>query len=175
MGGFTSSRFWLTVLFYPILPLAGLLFLCTVAQALNLWIGLYPFVVAWTYDICAYFVGNLFGIHKICPSISPGKSWEGLGAGFVGALGANFLLIPLIEDFLPSSIPLILCYSVVGTFLAFSGDLFISYLKRQALLKDTGRMLPGHGGLLDRFDSVLFVGIGVLFGIWLFKFVLLGW
>jgi phosphatidate cytidylyltransferase len=113
----------------------------------------------WLADVAAYFSGRAFGKHKLAPSISPGKTWEGaIGAG--GAvLIFGTLLLPLLPNFLPGTatvsyalLPLLL---ILLTAISIVGDLFESLLKRQAGLKDSSNVLPGHGGVLDRIDSQL--------------------
>jgi phosphatidate cytidylyltransferase len=112
------------------------------------------FFIVWIYDSMAYLFGSKFGKHKIHKKISPNKSWE----GFIG--GAVFSLITgyvnsLIFDQIPTFSWLIIALLIIifGTL----GDLFESIIKRRLKVKDSGTILPGHGGLLDRFDSLLFV------------------
>lgn len=108
----------------------------------------------WVADSAAYFSGKRFGRHKLAPAISPGKTWEGaLGAG-VGVLAYGFLLAGgsgLISAKNPAIFGLLL---VLLTAVSILGDLFESLLKRQAGLKDSSHILPGHGGVLDRIDSL---------------------
>ena len=94
----------------------------------------------WAEDSMAYLIGSAFGAHKMAPRISPNKSWE----GFFGVCGLS----------LPLAIICGLCEGVVSVM----GDLFESRVKRGVGVKDSGNLLPGHGGLLDRMDSVLFGG-----------------
>lgn len=149
-----SLKFWVIMPFYPILPIISLIYIFCNFYDVNILIPLFPFVSAWTYDSTAYIVGKLIGKHKICPKISPGKTYEGLIGGFLGMLALNWIV------FLNgSNIIFILSVSIILALLAFFGDLFESYLKRNALIKDSGKLLPGHGGLLDRFDSVFFIAI----------------
>jgi phosphatidate cytidylyltransferase len=110
----------------------------------------------WLNDTFAYFVGSRFGSHKLAPRISPNKSWEGFFGGLVGCLiiwcvGAAFHVCGLSW---PLAIICGLCEGVVSVM----GDLFESRVKRGVGVKDSGNLLPGHGGLLDRMDSVLFGG-----------------
>jgi phosphatidate cytidylyltransferase len=115
------------------------------------------FIVIWVYDSGAYLFGTLLGKHKLFERISPKKTWEGaIGGGIVAVLTATFVLgyyIPTLTIFqwLIASILIV----VFGTF----GDLMESLLKRSAGVKDSGNILPGHGGILDRFDSVLTASI----------------
>ena len=114
---------------------------------------LYLFIIIWGADIGAYFVGRKWGKHKMAPVVSPGKSWEGL----LGALITTLLLVlPFIFFYqLPyTSIPLLMCISIITVLFSVVGDLFESMLKRNANLKDSGTLLPGHGGILDRIDSL---------------------
>lgn len=112
-------------------------------------------------DIGGYFVGKWIGRHKIWPSVSPGKSWEGLLGSFLFCLGTLLGLSYLSEN--QSSLAILSIFSAIFTILAVSGDLFESYLKRKAGVKDSGTLIPGHGGLFDRLDGLLpcaaFMGI----------------
>jgi len=114
-------------------------------------------VLVWTADSSAYFIGKAYGKHFIAPGISPKKTWE----GFIGSIVSTIVVVYLLQYAVSSD-----AYSellkvnalVLGLFVAlfaFIGDLFESLLKRQAGLKDSGNLLPGHGGVLDRIDSVL--------------------
>jgi phosphatidate cytidylyltransferase len=109
--------------------------------------------VVWMADVAAYFSGKAFGRHKLAPSISPGKTWEGaIGAG-VGvvlyglAVRAGFAYEPVAVQFWIPGLLAVTAISIVG-------DLFESMLKRQAGIKDSSNVLPGHGGVLDRIDSL---------------------
>ncbi len=114
----------------------------------------YALSLVWVADIGAYFSGKNFGKHKLAPAISPGKTKEGLYGAVIATslytIAAGFYFELTIEQ----SVLLILL-SVVLTLVSVSGDLYISFLKREIGLKDTGNILPGHGGILDRIDSVL--------------------
>ena len=112
------------------------------------------FVLTWTFDTFAYLVGVKFGKHKIMPTISPKKSWEGFGGGFIFTIISAYLtasyLIPEID--LKQAI-------VISLFLPFTatiGDFVESYYKRKAGVKDSGNFIPGHGGILDRMDAFMF-------------------
>jgi phosphatidate cytidylyltransferase len=142
-------------LIYPIFPVLCLLYLLYFYRDVHWFLSLYPFIVAWLFDSAAYIVGSLIGFHKLCPHISPGKSWEGTFAGW----GALYLFHRTL--FAHGRIFEALTLSTFVAMLALLGDLFESYLKRRVGLKDTGKILPGHGGFLDRFDSVFFVGVGI--------------
>lgn len=118
-------------------------------------LNFFIFISCFLFDTSAYLSGKLFGTHLIAPRISPGKTVEGFIAGYLTLSITYFLCLP----YAPVTHTLLLAATI--SLLAFSGDLFESYLKRQSNLKDTGNVLPGHGGLLDRFDSILFVTIFV--------------
>jgi phosphatidate cytidylyltransferase len=112
----------------------------------------------WMADVAAYFVGRAFGRHKLAPHISPGKTWEGAAGAFLGVAAYGALARGIWHDgpwdgFGGTTIALV---AGVAIFVAMSicGDLFESLLKRQAGVKDSGRLLPGHGGVLDRIDSL---------------------
>jgi len=108
-------------------------------------------------DTGAYFVGSLLGRHKMIPHISPGKTWEGLGGAVLGAVAAAVTLsgILKIQWWEAIILGLLVCAAAV------SGDLCESLLKRAAGVKDSGTIIPGHGGVLDRVDSILFVLLAV--------------
>ncbi|KKP23841.1 MAG: Phosphatidate cytidylyltransferase [candidate division TM6 bacterium GW2011_GWF2_28_16] len=158
-----SYKFWLISFFYPILPVFSLIYLNIFYREQDFILPLYPFIVSWVADTGAYILGKLFGKHKICPTISPGKSWQGLFGGFISVFIFNIFFLPGIKSapfiFYLNNIYFILLFSFLVTIISFFGDIFISKLKRNKGLKDTGSLLPGHGGLLDRFDSVLFVAV----------------
>ena len=114
----------------------------------------YALSLVWVADIGAYFSGKRFGRNKLAPNISPGKTKEGL----LGALVATSLYTLAASFYFEldreHSVLLVLA-SVIVTLISVSGDLYFSFLKREVGLKDSGRILPGHGGILDRIDSVL--------------------
>lgn len=138
---------------YALIPALALLWLRDRADhglALVLWI----FIVTWATDMGAYFVGRAFGRTKLAPSISPGKTVEGLYGGMAGAaiLGGVWVLYAELEVALLVLAPLF-------AFAAQGGDLFESWMKRRAGVKDSGDWLPGHGGLLDRLDGLVPVAV----------------
>lgn len=111
-------------------------------------------------DTAAYLVGRLVGRHKLAPSLSPGKTWEGFVAGTAAAILVAFFAL-YDQDFLsiPESIGLGAAIALAGA----AGDLFESAVKRDLQVKDSGRLLGGHGGMLDRIDSLLFAGVAALY------------
>lgn len=117
---------------------------------------------AWLTDVFAYFVGSKLGKHKLCPKISPKKSVEGAIGGVVGAVILNVILLLVFKKFFfteetgltyASVVIMSICLSVISMF----GDLAASTIKRNFGIKDFGKLLPGHGGIMDRCDSLLFV------------------
>jgi phosphatidate cytidylyltransferase len=139
---------------YVILPCASLLWLRYQPGGVGIGATVALIAVISATDIGAYFVGRRFGRHKLSPVISPNKTWEGLGGGFFAAIFIGLI----VSSYVP--VP----HSFVGTvwtagllaILAQVGDLFESSLKREAGVKDSGTILPGHGGLLDRLDGYMF-------------------
>jgi phosphatidate cytidylyltransferase len=107
-------------------------------------------VLVWIADTAAYFAGRAWGRHKLAPSISPGKTWEGAAGGVAGALAYAIICGTLAEGIL--WVPYLAAAALIAV-LSIVGDLFESALKRQAGAKDSGTLLPGHGGILDRIDS----------------------
>jgi len=126
----------------------------------GLWMIFILFCV-WLSDTLAYFIGSALGKHKLCPGISPGKSLEGFFAGLAGSVLAAILSYRIFLDFVSMRDLLIL--SLIIGLVGQVGDLMESSFKREANLKDSSNILPGHGGILDRFDSLLFVGPPVYF------------
>ncbi|MCG8403027.1 MAG: phosphatidate cytidylyltransferase, partial [Firmicutes bacterium] len=110
-------------------------------------------VCTWSSDTGAYLVGRKWGKRKMAPSLSPGKTVEGAAGGVLGSLLAAALVAVFYRE-LPE-LPVLVLGVLVGV-AAQVGDLMESALKRQAGVKDSGRLIPGHGGILDRFDSMLF-------------------
>ncbi len=117
----------------------------------------------WVGDSLAYFVGRAFGKHKLAPSISPNKTWEGAIANLVGCLAAAYAIGLWLKVPLPASIAVGLTTGILGQV----GDLLQSRLKRLAEVKDSGSILPGHGGVLDRLDSFLFSSYPSLLALYL--------
>lgn len=111
-------------------------------------------LVIWAADVGAYFAGSLFGKHKLAPAISPKKTWEGVFGGVVLAQAAAFLYTYAIAG-LPVPPVAIAVTTLATTLTSIGGDLFISVHKRTVRVKDTGTLFPGHGGVLDRYDSLL--------------------
>jgi phosphatidate cytidylyltransferase len=168
-------------------PSAGASFFCIgyttiplllLANLRQQWAGafliLYLFLVVWTGDTAAYYVGRAIGRHKMAPRISPGKTWEGGVASFLASIGIGVLvfnyaqpisaallnarLVDRAQGYLAPSPPIaqIIILSAVINLTAQLGDLVESLLKRGAGVKDSGTLLPGHGGMLDRIDALLF-------------------
>ncbi len=114
-------------------------------------------------DTTAYFVGRALGRHKLAPSISPAKTWEGAIGGLVGAIAAVIILALLLDTPLDIGYGrLVLIGCLVGVF-AQIGDLAESKLKRITGIKESGALIPGHGGILDRLDSIVFTGVVVYY------------
>ena len=117
------------------------------------------FCIAYGCDILAYLGGRTFGRHKLCPTVSPKKTVEGAVSGVLGgvlfALGCRALFVHAFNMPMPG-IPAAILLGLVGSYAGQIGDLTASLLKRHSGLKDYGKLFPGHGGVMDRFDSVIF-------------------
>ncbi|WP_410209195.1 phosphatidate cytidylyltransferase [Aquirhabdus sp.] len=179
-----ASVFWLSALVtvrrYPLegitserwLPQIGILLLIATTLAIySLWSDspwwlMYLFALVWVADSGAYFTGKFFGKHKLIPDVSPNKTVEGLIGGLALACVVVFAVAydrQLVGLHLVGFIVL----SVITMLASVLGDLFESLLKRKANIKDSGTLLPGHGGVLDRIDSLLAAAPIFAFGFWL--------
>jgi phosphatidate cytidylyltransferase len=146
-----GALWYVSGFFYALLPALALLW---IRERAGIDLLLWAFIVTWSTDIGAYFAGRRFGRHKLAPTISPGKTVEGLLGGVVAATlfgGAWVLAVGLGKALL-----------VLGPLLAIAaqgGDLFESSIKRRSGAKDSGSWLPGHGGALDRLDGLVPVAV----------------
>lgn len=128
------------------------------------------FVFIWVNDSFAYLVGSLFGKHRLFERISPKKSWEGFVGGVLFTIIAAFIFAQFYQDLSVIGWVGFACVVVVaGTF----GDLLESLFKREIGVKDSGRFLPGHGGILDRFDSMLFAIIPLVIYLEIYDFIVI--
>jgi len=131
----------------------------------NAWI-LLLFLIVWGADTGAYFAGKQWGRTKLAPNVSPGKTREGMLGGLVTVALVSLAFAQWNELSIPSTVYLMIL-GVVTAVMSVMGDLFESLLKRHSGLKDSGNLLPGHGGILDRIDSLLaatpFFYLGLLF------------
>jgi phosphatidate cytidylyltransferase len=123
---------------------------------------LFALVIVWVSDSAAYFAGKSIGKHALAPHLSPNKTWEGTIAGFLGSLTVGFafarwLNVPLVH---------LLGMAAVGNVAGQVGDLLESAYKRSAGIKDSGSLLPGHGGVLDRIDALI-LAIPVVWYYWI--------
>jgi phosphatidate cytidylyltransferase len=121
----------------------------------GLWWFLYALLITWVSDSAAYFAGVTLGRHRLWPRLSPKKTWEGTVAGWLAAALTGGLLAFWFP--LSISVPAGVALGALAGIFALFGDLSISMIKRQVKVKDSGHLFPGHGGVLDRLDSILFV------------------
>ncbi len=160
-GAFTSWVWTIAGILYIGWLLSHLVALRGLDDGRN-WVFFVMFVT-WVSDTTAFFIGRKFGRRKLVPNISPGKTWEGTIGGICGAILMSILF------FTPTSFQLPLAYwqaillSVLTSVLGQVGDLIESLLKRNMGVKDSGKLMPGHGGILDRIDSLIFAGIVVYY------------
>jgi len=149
------SLFWLAI------PLASYLSLGWAQEGIP-YRSMFPLsviILVWINDIFAYLTGSLLGKHPMTPRLSPGKTWEGFAGGMFFTLIAGWVLYRITGAFAPVTW---IVSALIISLLGLTGDLFESGLKRKMKVKDTGSLLPGHGGILDRFDSLLFVAPALL-------------
>jgi phosphatidate cytidylyltransferase len=110
--------------------------------------------IVWAADTGAYFAGRKLGQHKLAPRVSPNKTWEGLLGGVLAGTAAG-LIFALIAGATAAQLPAVALVALAAVLFSVVGDLFESLLKRHANVKDSGHLIPGHGGILDRIDGVL--------------------
>ncbi len=145
---------------YVALPMAALLYIPQMLVGKwSAWAMMAFLSIIWINDIFAYLVGITLGKHRLCERISPKKSWEGFFGGLVGAVGAALLFGHLFEGNLLVWGGLGLVTALAGV----AGDLVESLIKREVDVKDSGKMMPGHGGFLDRFDALFVAAPFALF------------
>ncbi len=144
--------FWLLMPVYPILPFCLLIHMNHDPVYRPLLFVL--FVIVFSFDTGGYIIGNLIGKHLIYHPISPRKTWEGAIGGYIFAIIGLALI--LFEQAALKSWWFIMLFTLIICTLSLVGDLFESWLKRRARIKDSGTLLPGHGGFLDRFDGIMF-------------------
>lgn len=163
-----SITFYALAPIYPIFPCLILIYFNQNIVYKNLL--LYLFILVFTFDSASYFTGKLcskfWKTKKIVPAISPGKSLEGVCGGYLATTWILFSMTNL--NAINSDLILFFISAMICT-IAFAGDIFESYLKRSVNIKDSGTILPGHGGMLDRFDAIL----GVSYFFFIFKDFLL--
>jgi phosphatidate cytidylyltransferase len=159
-GGITPNRkkveyaSALSSLVYVVLPFSLAIWLALLPGYYDPYLLLAFFILLWSNDTGAYVWGRLIGGPKLWPAISPGKTWSGCFGGILTSVLAGYLIAVFLVDDPVHSIWLGLG-AVIGI-LSTLGDLFESVLKRRAGVKDSGKILPGHGGVLDRFDGMIF-------------------
>ena len=126
------------------------------------WVFLVLFVT-WVSDTTAFLVGRGLGRHKLAPAISPGKTWEGTIGGICGGIAVSTLFFTATQLQLPLTSGQAILLGAITSILGQVGDLVESLLKRNLGVKDSGNLMPGHGGILDRIDSLIFAGIVVYY------------
>ena len=163
----SSAAFSILGIFYVAIPVSFIYKIRMLDYGVYVFILL--FVCSWIADTFAYFVGVNLGKHKLVPHLSPKKSVEGAVGGVVGAGVVGFIYGIILHNILKinSQIPFLII-SMAGAFISIFGDLAASAIKRNFDVKDYSNLIPGHGGILDRFDSMLFVAPIVYIGAKLF-------
>ena len=156
--GFSVQKFLWTALvfFYPAMLLLAMLLANDLGNN-GFIVLILAFVISPASDVFAYLVGSMMGGKKLCPKLSPKKTWSGAIGGTIGGVVASlavyFIFLPKVNFFSP-----ILLFAVVGlvaSIVNIFGDLFESFIKRKVGIKDMGKIMPGHGGVLDRIDGTM--------------------
>jgi len=154
------ALFWVFVFPTPIPKLAG--WICGALVLIPAYLAimslyslqpallLFVLIIVWVADIGAYFTGKRFGKVKLAPKISPGKTWEGVFGGLLAVAALALMRAPWLDIEIAVLLPFCLAVAIISII----GDLTVSMFKRNAGVKDSGRLFPGHGGVLDRIDSV---------------------
>jgi phosphatidate cytidylyltransferase len=150
----TRTRWLMAVV--GIVTLTALWMALVELHAQSPWMLLGAMALVWVADTAAFFAGRRFGRHKLAPQVSPGKTWEGVAGAYVAVAVYAALCAYLGAGGLHARAVLTwVCVALVLTALSVVGDLYESWLKRNAGVKDSGALLPGHGGVLDRIDALL--------------------
>lgn len=152
---YTLSLFWLAI---PLSCFFALGWHIT-DQVYDHWIPLSVISLVWINDTFAYVTGSLLGRHKMAPRLSPGKTWEGFAGGIMFTMLGSWVSYRINGEY---SLRIWLIFALVISSLSLWGDLFESGIKRKKKVKNSGEILPGHGGILDRFDSLFFVAPGIM-------------
>lgn len=134
-----------------LLLIASLWLALICAKGADPWLLLTLLATIWIADTAAYFAGKNFGKHKLAPTISPGKTWEGVAGALIAVTVFGAILYVGFDVKQLAVFPALWLVTILGV----AGDLFESMIKRQAMLKDSGSLLPGHGGILDRIDGII--------------------
>lgn len=149
----SSQRYWVSAgVIYAVLPAASLAVVRDMPAGLIL--ILLIFVLVWATDIGAYFAGRSIGGPKLMPSVSPKKTWAGFFGGLIAAIVCTLILLRFFDNS-GISIPIVIAGAL--SVLSQLGDLFESWIKRLFKVKDSGRLIPGHGGIMDRVDGLVVV------------------
>lgn len=156
-----KNKWHLIGLFYIAFPI----FCVIKLRIMNSNIVLWMFFVIWATDIFAFFSGKTFGGKKLAPKISPNKTWSGLAGG----VGASMFIGLLSSVMFPGGIFFFIFMSAILALIEQAGDLFESKIKRTFGVKDSGNIIPGHGGILDRLDGLMFTAPAVLFIVTIFS------
>lgn len=148
---FTEASFGFIAFVYPVVLFTYLYYLRELPHGVS-WC-FFVFLLVWITDSGAFFVGNAFGKRKLAPKVSPNKSIEGSIGGLLAALIFGFVFWMITKE---GTLQAVMILALLTSIISQIGDLFESALKRSAGVKDSGILIPGHGGILDRFDSFLF-------------------
>ena len=167
--GSPTANWALTVTGGIYLGVAGAHFVLLRQLSNGQWWLLLALAGTWLADSGAYVIGRKFGVHKMTPSLSPKKSWEGLAGGVAFGVIFNALLAVVLSQVLNIYLPWWAgaVLGLIGALIGVLGDLSISMIKREVGAKDSGHIIPGHGGVLDRLDSLLFtIIVSYYFTVW---------
>ncbi len=131
-----------------------------IIRSINIYLFIYLLILPMVTDVCAMIGGKYFGKNKMCPKLSPKKTWEG---SVVGLLGGSIVSLIFYVIFVGRLTVLVVVLTVLMSLIGQMGDLIMSKIKRENKIKDFSNIMPGHGGVLDRLDSVIFVFLAYMF------------
>lgn len=156
---YKAQDIWLSYFgFYYVAVMLSFIYKVRMVEGYGIYLVWLVFICSWVCDTCAYCVGMLFGKHKLAPHLSPKKTIEGALGGIAGSVVAGALYGMVLKNVIHTELTPVILFAIIGAagaVISMIGDLAASAIKRNYDVKDYGKLIPGHGGILDRFDSVI--------------------
>ena len=156
---YKAQDIWLSYFgFYYVAVMLSFIYKVRMVEGYGIYLVWLVFICSWVCDTCAYCVGMLIGKHKLAPHLSPKKTIEGAVGGIAGSVVVGALYGMVLQNVIETQLAPVILFAVIGgagAVISMIGDLAASAIKRNYDVKDYGKLIPGHGGILDRFDSVI--------------------